>query len=195
MIMVRTYLIIILQLVVINAFSQTEYRLSVKESRMIIRGTSSLHNWQCKAEQISSQMNAQVEVDNLLSVQSLSLNIQSSSIKSIQENGAYYDKNMDKNVSKALQADKHPAILFNLTGYSVSNNSAQITGILKIAGKANEIKFNARQGKVTGGMVFEGKFPLKMRDYNVEPPTALFGTIQTGNEITIEFKMVFFPAK
>jgi polyisoprenoid-binding protein YceI len=125
----------------------------------------------------------------------LSVNIQSISIKSIQENGAYFDKNMDKNVYKALQADRHPAILFNLTNLTLSNTTANVTGFLKIAGKSNEIKFNARHSKITGGMVFEGKVPLKMTDYNVDPPTALFGTIRTGNEITVEFKMVFIPAK
>lgn len=191
----RTYLIIILLLTAINAFSQTEYRLSVKDSKMIIRGTSSLHNWQCKAEQISGQMNVQVDGDKLVNVQSLSVNIQSISIKSIQENGAYFDKNMDKNVYKALQADKHPVILFNLTNLTLSNTTANVTGLIKIAGKSNEVKFNARHSKITGGMVFEGKVPLKMTDYNVDPPTALFGTIRTGNEITVEFKMVFIPAK
>jgi polyisoprenoid-binding protein YceI len=191
----RTYLMIILLLYAIAAFSQTEYRLSVKDSKMIIRGTSSLHNWQCKAEQISGQMNVQVDGDKLVNVQSLSVNIQSISIKSIQENGAYFDKNMDKNVYKALQADRHPAILFNLTNLTLSNTTANVTGLLKIAGKSNEIKFNARHSKIAGGMVFEGKVPLKMTDYNVDPPTALFGTIRTGNEITVEFKMVFIPAK
>ena len=36
-----------------------------------------------------------------------------------------------------------------------------------------------------------GEKSIKMTDFNVEPPTALFGSITTGDEITIKFKTKF----
>jgi hypothetical protein len=32
---------------------------------------------------------------------------------------------------------------------------------------------------------------MKMTDYNVKPPTALLGTIKTGNDITISYNLKF----
>jgi hypothetical protein len=42
-----------------------------------------------------------------------------------------------------------------------------------------------------GVMEFEGTQAIKMTDYSVNPPTALFGALKTGNDITITFKTDF----
>jgi hypothetical protein len=43
----------------------------------------------------------------------------------------------------------------------------------------------------TGQLAFEGSQTIKMTDYGITPPTALFGTLKTGDEITITFKTNF----
>jgi len=40
-------------------------------------------------------------------------------------------------------------------------------------------------------MRFEGKQMIKMTDFGVKPPSALFGTLKAGTDITIYFKTVF----
>ena len=42
-----------------------------------------------------------------------------------------------------------------------------------------------------GTMQFAGVQTIKMTDYGVTPPVALFGTLTTGDEITINFKTNF----
>ena len=45
--------------------------------------------------------------------------------------------------------------------------------------------------KVAPNMVsLEGEKTFNMTDYGIEPPTALFGTITTGDEVTIKFKSI-----
>jgi polyisoprenoid-binding protein YceI len=179
--------------------AQQEYRVSPKDSKMIINGTSSLHGWQCRVEQFSGQLKGTMEGGKLKAIQSVIVAAQSISIRSIQENGQYFDKNMDKNVYKALQADQHPTITFTLSSPPVNkpagSSMLESSGTLRIAGVTKEIKLVAKAAESPTGIVFEGKVPIKMSDYNVDPPTALFGTIRTGNEITIDFKMVFLPIK
>lgn len=179
-----------------SAWSQSTFRLSPKDSRMVIRGTSTLHSWQCRAELASGQMMADMEAGNISDIKSLVISIVVNSIRSIDENGAYYEKGMDKNVYKALKAEKFPAISFTLSKINkkvgVGRNIAlDATGTLRIAGVTKEIAMQVTAVSVPGGVQFEGKVPIKMTDYNVEPPTAIFGTIQTGNEVTFEFKMVY----
>jgi hypothetical protein len=40
-------------------------------------------------------------------------------------------------------------------------------------------------------LTFEGSQTIKMSDYNIVPPVALFGALKTGNEITINYKTTF----
>ena len=37
-------------------------------------------------------------------------------------------------------------------------------------------------------LIFEGSQTIKMSDFDIAPPTALFGTLKTGNEVAINFK-------
>ena len=47
------------------------------------------------------------------------------------------------------------------------------------------VKAMVTQGKVQ----FTGSYTLKMTDFSVKPPTAMFGTIKTGDEITVKFNV------
>jgi hypothetical protein len=47
--------------------------------------------------------------------------------------------------------------------------------------------FEIRQGILS----FEGSQRIKMSDYGVKPPSALFGTMRAGPEITIRFNTNF----
>jgi len=38
---------------------------------------------------------------------------------------------------------------------------------------------------------FKGTLPLKLSDFNIEPPSAMFGQIVTGDEITLNFELSF----
>jgi polyisoprenoid-binding protein YceI len=176
--------------------SQKAFRLSPKDSRMIIRGTSTLHNWQCKVEQTSGQMTAEFEGETIGNIKSLVLGVVVNSIKSIDEKGAYYEKGMDKNVYKALKDEKYPTITFTLNRINkrtlIGKDIAfDATGVLRIAGVAKEISLRTVATQTADAILFEGKIPIKMTDYNVDPPTAIFGTIKTGNEIMLEFKMAY----
>jgi polyisoprenoid-binding protein YceI len=198
--MSRLIFLLFFSILIYPTCAQHNYRLSAKESRMVITGTSSLHDWQCRVEQVSGQAVVQLENGSLQSVNALTFGAVVTSIRSIKENGAYYEKGMDMNVYKALKAEKHPNITFTLAKIvtfkpSGSATELEAAGTLRISGTAREITFPVKATKTSGGIIFEGKVPVKMRDYNVEPPTALFGTIKTGNDVVVDFSMVFQPVK
>jgi hypothetical protein len=192
----RNYVAWLLLFFSIQVSAQQQFVLVPKESRLIISGTSSLHAWQCRAEQPTGKMSAALDNQTLSDIPSLTLSVSVTSIKSIGEKGEYYDKNMDKNVYRALNAEKYPTITFSLNQFSKKLPSPQsttieATGLLRINGVAREVILSGICTTTANGLTIEGKVPLKMRDYNVEPPTAIFGTIKTGNEITIDYKLVY----
>ncbi|HTA26291.1 MAG TPA: YceI family protein, partial [Bacteroidia bacterium] len=65
-------------------------------------------------------------------------------------------------------------------------------GTLTIAGVTKPIDMLIKVSAPNQGyLTFEGSQTIKMTDYGITPPTALLGTMKTGNEITINFKTVF----
>ena len=100
---------------------------------------------------------------------------------------------MDNNTYKALKADKHPNISYvaktvAITRTDASGFSAKTTGSMTIAGTTNATDIAATV-KINGDktITVTGSKKIKMTDYKIDPPTAVFGTIKTGNEITISF--------
>jgi polyisoprenoid-binding protein YceI len=41
-------------------------------------------------------------------------------------------------------------------------------------------------------MTVSGDYTLKMTDYGIQPPKAMWGTIKTGDEVTIKFEIVLY---
>lgn len=191
---------LILVCLLLPATAQTALVLNPKSSKLTITGTSSLHDWQCTVEQYTGVLQAVYTSNEFSDLRSLSFSATVNSIRSIKEDGSYYEKGMDKNVYRAMKSDQHPSLTFSLTKVNSiapagRDYQIQVTGNLRMAGVTKPVSFSALGRIEQGGMVFEGKVPLKMTDYSIDPPTALFGTIKTGNEVDVHFKMVFQPSK
>lgn len=164
---------------------QAQYE--IKDKQMAIHGSSNLHDWESKVNTIRASGDIQVEAGVLKGIKSLNVEIPVTSIKS--PKGSI----MDKKTYDALKSDKHPNISFKLTKLNLLNKSGDgyainATGNLTVAGvtKSTEITVT---GKVTGdgSVKFEGSKKMKMTDFGIQPPTALMGTMKTGDDITIKF--------
>lgn len=167
-----------------KCFSQ-EYRLINTESELSIFGTSTLHDWEIKAESIKGRLT----VDSL-AIKTLKVEIEVESLKS-------GHKGMDKNTYKALNTDVYKTIEFEMTNdgkLSQESNGKYLIetkGNLTISGTTKNIslKFNIETNN--NSMILIGEKTFNMTDFNIDPPKALMGTIKTGNEITIKYQVVF----
>ncbi|GAB1472984.1 hypothetical protein MASR2M69_04250 [Bacteroidota bacterium] len=148
-----------------------------------ISGTSTLHDWESIVESPKGEY-----VFDEKTIKSLTLNIPVTSIKSKQE-----EKLMDKKTYEALDSDKNPTIIFQLTEPAtpvISGSEAQVilTGNLTIAGITKKISIKSSGKKNSAGAFqFSGVVPLKMSDYKIKPPVAMLGLIKTGDVINIKF--------
>lgn len=164
------------------AFSQ--YSLSLEASKMEVAGTSSLHDWTEDVTEMSSTLNAEVADGKILKVTGIKATIPVKGLKSGKGG-------MDDNTYKALKQKEHPNMTYSIKSFGIDGDEIHLTGNLTIAGTTKSVKFHAKY-KVEGEKItFEGKHAFKMTDFNIDPPTAMMGTIKTGDDITITFNLVY----
>jgi polyisoprenoid-binding protein YceI len=160
------------------------------QTKMTISGTSTLHDWTSTVEDVSGE--GMFTLDGTAITQIANLNVQME-VKSIKSGkGAM----MDNNTYKALRAAPHPQIIYQLqTSQPMQPGKLRTTGSLTIGGESKKVNMLVTYQVEAGKLTIQGELPILMRDYNIDPPTAMMGTIKTGEEVTVAFQAVFAPAK
>jgi hypothetical protein len=171
-----------------NSYGQTKTESSGAVS-ITIEGTSNLHDWNMKSNLGSYHGVFEMSpTGTLTGVPSLSFSVPAKSLKSD-------SKSMDKNTYKALNADKHASISFVAqsadirpagTGFIINTR-----GRLTISGVTKDIVLHVNATvNADKSITYTGAYKLKMTDYKVDPPTALFGAISTGDAVTVKFSLL-----
>jgi len=156
---------------------------------LVISGTSTLHDWSMKGAK--GEINALFTfnaANQITALNTMSFTCPAEGIKS--EHSA-----MDKNAYKALKSDKNPAITYTLASATVSPvNATEFTvkciGKLTIAGVTRDAdlivtcKLNADKS-----ISVSGSKKISMKEFNMEPPTFMMGTIKTGNDVVLKLNL------
>lgn len=179
--------VLLLLFAVTMSFAQGNYRAA--QFNMSIKGTSNLHEWESSVKELHLNTAMTVDASGLRSIQTLTVDIPVKSIKSTK--GSI----MDNKTYDALKAKDFPNITYKIEKVSNLNRKGDgydilASGYLTMGGVTNKIDLLVK-GKVgaDGSVVFSGSKKLKMTDYKIDPPTALFGTLTTGDEVEIVFQI------
>lgn len=156
------------------------------ENTLKISGTSSLHDWDMTSSTASGKMAGIFENQSLQSIQSLSVEMQAESLKSGKSG-------MDKNAYKALKTSQFKTIKFDLKTAKKEGNIWTLNGTFQIAGVTKNVAIKAKESVNGGGVILEGSYDFKLTDYDITPPTALMGTVKTGDAVKLIFKILFKP--
>ena len=157
---------------------------AVKGSKITIAGTSTMHDWTMASEDVKVQANLNTSGQGY-AVEALKFSVPVNTLKSGKSG-------MDDNAYKALKEKKFPVITFELGRTGVSGTSSvEATGQLTIAGVTKTITTNGKVERLSNGDVkITGTYKLNMNDYQVEPPSFMFGTVNTGEEVTIDYELI-----
>ena len=171
------------------ASGQTNYKQS-GDSYITIAGTSTLHEWTMTSLETSIQAGFELDATGVpTQLKSLVATVPSGSLKSAH-------RAMDKNAYSALKTEKYKAISFSLASTTVQKNIFTCVGNLSIAGATKAITLDATcEVKPNKTLNCTGKKAIKMSDYQVEAPSFMFGTVKTGDEITVSFNVELAPIK
>lgn len=185
---IRTMMLVLFSVLVSSVTLQAQnYQATASNATINVEGTSNIHDWDLKAEKFTIKATIGEEAD-LPVIKSLSLDLEAESLKSGKGG-------MDKNTYKALKTNRYKSIKFTYTKTNILNKksdntySVVVQGVLEIAGVKKTTDLNFDLVKVTNGYTLKGSKKIHMPEYDVEPPTAMLGTIKTGEDVTINYNI------
>lgn len=188
-----TSLVVVITISVLSGFEvvrQTVSYEATSASKFSVEGTSTIHDWTCEAPDVQGTVQLGWETGEIPVIENAQIRVAVGSMD------CHHGK-MDDKLRKALKLEEHPTMLFELNKAEViataSADSFEVAtdGFMMIAGQTRRVQITQYVSiRNDGTVVFRGDLPLAMKDYNVKPPTAVFGTIRTGNEVVIHFELV-----
>lgn len=165
------------------AVAQKKFNLQANPD-LVVSGTSSLHDWDMPSDQAKGTMEAKEESGKLAEIKSLKIEMPAESIKSGK-------RAMDKKAYDALKTKQHKSVIYTLKSASKSGDTWTLNGSFNIAGVTKNVSLKAKETSQAGGYTLKGSYDFKLSDYDITPPTALMGSIKTGDEVTISFTVNF----
>jgi polyisoprenoid-binding protein YceI len=175
--------------------AQTTTRVSVApDSKLWIEGTSTIHDWSCKATTLDASIDVDASAVQLAAaapklLKRVQVKVPVQSLKC--GHGG-----MDNNMYKALKADQAPEISYIMATFDAvdaeekSDFTLKTVGTLIVAGKENSVTVDVQAHRLADGTIkATGTVPMKMTDFGIQPPTALFGRIKAGNDVKVKFDL------
>ncbi|WP_417885256.1 YceI family protein [Zunongwangia sp.] len=160
---------------ILSVSSISAQNFTLEKSDILVEGTSNIHDWEMEGNKAQGTLVA--ENGNITSIK---VQIPTESLDSGKGG-------MNKNAFEALKSDDNP----NITFKSKNVTDKKVTGILQIAGQQKTVTIPFTTSETNQQITVKGKKTVNMTHYGVEPPTALMGTIKTGEEVTINFEFNF----
>lgn len=159
----------------------------ISNANFEVEGTSTLHDWTMETEQLNGTINMSVEGNKISTIDRFDFKLKAESLESGKST-------MNDIAHEALKSEDHPMISFKLTNiksitYSGTTANILASGVLTIAGKSRTVDVKSTGVNNNGTIQIKGSKDLKMTDFDMEPPTAMFGTIKTGDSITINYSL------
>lgn len=167
--------------------AQSFFTLDNELSTVIIKGTSSLHDWETIAESINATLTSVLNEDEAIKeINELEFTTDVESLESGK-------KAMNKKIYSAFDSKKYPNITFTLSEVTeIKQNSIFATGVLNMAGKEQTIDLVVTYQMMDDlSIKITGSKNLLMTDYGMKPPTAMLGTLKTGDEVEVVFNLIF----
>lgn len=174
--------------------NSNSHKVKITTSTITIYGKTNINSFQCSMDQPA--VNDAIVVKNLWSNQKLEF--EGLKLKYRVDAFECGIHAMNSDFQELLKADEEPYLFLQLNSISLhSNNDAfeeldvDAEVIVYLAGVEKTI--HVKGGKVynhsSAHMTLQGDKGLLMTDFNIEPPTKMFGMIKVTNDIEIEFEI------
>jgi polyisoprenoid-binding protein YceI len=168
-----------------TALAQREYRID-GDPLLKVSGTSTLHDWDMVSEQATGIATLTITNKAVTEIHSAKFFMPAKSLKSGK-------RQMDTNAYKALQTDKNKEISFVMNEAREKDNTWLISGMLDLAGMKKAVTFRSEARIMGESVQLTGKTSFKLTAFGIEPPTALLGTIKTGDDVDLFVQITLKP--
>ena len=188
-------------------------------SRLILEGSSNVTDWRCTGTSLEGEMSVAAPLDKINAVID---RIEDGNIAVWMANPAEGrfaqprfrmripianfrcgNRVMERDMSQALKADRHPVIDFEFTelrgnvnhDLDAQNYQAKIAGQLMLAGASREVEVLVRAERIAPDQFrIRAELPVRMTDFGIRPPVALFGMVKAKDELLVRFDLTLKAA-
>lgn len=173
-----------------NTLVAQESKVILAESKLKVLGTSNVHDWEIEAKAMSGKSTMTIDAGDLKAIKSLDFAVEVEQLKSGKSG-------MDNNTFKALNSKTYKTINFKIvsvtkiTKTAENNFTVETQGDLTVSGVTKRINQTFLVKLAGKKATFSGKTKIDMTVYGIKPPTALMGTIKTGKDVTVDFKVTY----
>lgn len=179
--------------------SLAPYTLESSSSTMSVEGGSTLHDWTCPIESVDGNFQmetADADAQPLDAIKRAQIQVPVDAIVCEKET-------MNEKLREALQMNKYPQVYFTLKSAQLSPLpdsgkswvSVDAAGELVLAGQRRMIELPVKGQRLdSGDFRFVGSHTIRLSDYDIERPSAMFGTIKTSKEVTVNFDVTATPS-
>ncbi len=163
---------------------------STDDSYVLVKGTSTLHDWELRSETLMSEVNFAADNDDEIeSLESVMFIVEKTTLESDRSR-------LEEMAHEEMDAGTYPEITFRSDDNGiVSSNGDEYnvtaTGDLTISGVTRSISVDATCINTGDEMVCTGTKDLLMTDFGIDPPRLMLGTLRTHDDITVEFRVVY----
>lgn len=168
---------------------------TLKSSKALIKGSSTLHDWESKITKIEGKGSFQTKDNVLVALKDVEIKIDVKGIKSKE------GKKMDDKTYETFKSDKNPSIVYTFENAAVKMGASnavtvEASGKLSMAGTTQSVSLTANGTMLANGdLQLSTSKKIKMTDYKMEPPVMMLGTLKVGNEVTVSFDFVLEKTK
>lgn len=168
--------------------AQTAYVIAPEEGvKVSVKGSSTLHEWEAIASVISEvPPRLTTDLNSADGFENFGFKV------GVEGLDGGRGASMNKKIRTALAATDHPNIIYVSESVALeSSDEGQIlktSGVVEIAGKKMDVEVDAFVEILDKKLIIKGSKALKMSDFDIEPPSAMFGQIKTRDDITVHFE-------
>ena len=162
------------------------------DSKLWVEGGSTIKAWSCKAVDVNATVDGAPNA--VAQVAAGEKGVRSVKVVVAAEKMDCGNGTMNEHMKKALKVSDNPNIEFKLGSYDVARGAEGVTGTLNgtltLGGVTKPIAIPAT-GKAEGGALrVGGSYDLKMTDYDLTPPSLMFGRIKVRELVTVKFDLL-----
>lgn len=184
-------------------------------SQLVLEGSSNVADWRCSGRTLEGRMEVAAPLDRINAVIDRIEDGDVARLRLLPGGPAFPaptfqlripvdtlrcgNRQMERDMYRALRGDEHPAIEFRFAelvggvNHDIDAGSyhARISGVVTLAGTKKHVTVEVKAERVAPDRFrLRARLPLRMTDFRIEPPTALFGIVKAKDHVAVEFDLI-----
>ena len=182
-------------------------------SQLTLEGTSNVKDWRCSGVTLDGRMEVAAP---LARINHIIDRIEDGDVARLDPRAASFpqptfnlrvpvqslrcgNRQMERDMYRALRSEANPVIEFQFAGLvggvehdiDAGDYRATIAGVLTLAGAQRKVLVPVVAERVARDRFrIRARLPLRMTDFRITPPTALFGMVKAKDNLEVQFDLV-----